>query len=168
MSASPSIGIHSLNKGSTKTKQCQTTNGITTCKDGSDTIRRCQGFTFGGNCAGQNDVVDKIVRETPDFIQNNLQMGNFIGNNQRLGVNGMSPSRLETNTQRNKPSNRFGLRRTPTPTPHPVVTTTKVAERVDSTTSISPELQEMRDHIMEMNAHDLRDAIMDPMMLGNQ
>ena len=32
---------------------------------------------------------------------------------------------------------------------------------------MSPELQEMHDHIMSMDAHDLRDAIMDPMMLGN-
>ena len=32
---------------------------------------------------------------------------------------------------------------------------------------MSSELQEMRDHIMSMDAHDLRDAVMDPMMLGN-
>ena len=168
MAASPSIGIHSLNKGSTKTKQCQTINGITTCKDGSDTTRRCQGFTIGGNCAGQNDAIDKVVKETPDFIQNSLQMGNYVGDNQRFGLNGINPPRSETNTQRNKYNNRFGLQRTTTATPGPVITTTKVAERVDSTTSMSPELQEMRDHIMEMDAHDLRDAIMDPMMLGNQ
>ena len=73
-----------------------------------------------------------------------------------------------SSTERNKLNNRFGLQRTTTATPDPVMTTTKVAERVDSTTSMSPELQEMRDHIMEMDAHDLRDAIMDPMMLGNQ
>ena len=167
MAASPSIGIHSLNKGSTKTRQCQTINGITTCKDGSDTIRRCQGFTIGGNCAGQNDAVDKVVRETPDFIQNNLQMGNFVAENQRFGLNKINPPRIEANTQRNKLNNRFGLKRTTTATPDPVITTTKVAERVASTTSMSPELQEMRDHIMEMDVHDLRDAIMDPMMLGN-
>ena len=168
MAVSPSIGIHSLNKGSTKTRQCQTINGITTCKDGSDAIRRCQGFTIGGNCAGQNDAVDKMVRETPNLIQNSLQMGNFVNENQRFGLNGINPLRLETNTQRNKLNNRFGLQRTTSPTPDPVITTTRVVERVDSTTSMSPELQEMRDHIMEMDAHDLRDAIMDPMMLGNQ
>ena len=95
-------------------------------------------------------------------------MGNFVNENQRFGLNGINPPRLETSTQKNKPSNRFGLQRTPTPTPDPVTTTTKVAERVDSTTSMSPELQEMRNHIMEMDAHDLRDAIMDPMMLGNK
>ena len=100
MAVSPSIGIHSLNKGSTKTRQCQTINGITTCKDGSDAIRRCQGFTIGGNCAGQNDAVDKVVRKTPDFNRNNLQMGNFVAENQRFGLNGINPPRLETNTQR--------------------------------------------------------------------
>ena len=93
-------------------------------------------------------------------------MGNFVGENPRFGLNGINPPRLETNTQSNKPSNRFGLHRTTTRTPDPVIATTQV-DRVDSTASMSPELQEMRDHIMEMDAHDLRDAIMDPMMLGN-
>ena len=95
-------------------------------------------------------------------------MGNFVNENQRFGLHGINPLRLETNTQRNKLNNRFGLQRPTSPTPDPVITTTRVVERVDSTTSMSPELQEMRDHIMEMDAHDLRDAIMDPMMLGNQ
>ena len=95
-------------------------------------------------------------------------MGNFVAENQRFGLKGINPPRLETNTQRNKFNDRFGLPRTTTATPDTVITTTEVAERADSTTSMSPELQEMRDHIMEMDVHDLRDAIMDPMMLGNQ
>ena len=55
------LSIYSLNKGGTKTRRCNTKNGITTCENENDSSRPCQGFSFGGNCAGQNSFIDNNI-----------------------------------------------------------------------------------------------------------
>lgn len=156
--ASPNLGIHSFNQGITKTKQCNTRNGITTCKDENEVSRPCQGFLIGGNCAGQNTAIDNNVKETvAESVKNNFQMGHFGGPNKRFGLNRIKPPLADVRTRHTTIATTFS-------TP---MTTTTSRDLTDATTGMSPELQEMRDHIMEMDAHDLRDAIMDPMMLGS-
>ena len=92
-------------------------------------------------------------------------MGNFNDPNQRFGLNRIKPPRQ--NEENSNFDVRTRLRTKSTTASTSVVTTSSPRNRAEKTTSMSPELQEMHDHIMDMNAHDLRDAIMDPMMLGN-
>ena len=92
-------------------------------------------------------------------------MGNFNDPNQRFGLNRIQPPRQ--NEENSNFDVRTRLRTKSTTASTSVVTTSSPRNRAETTTSMSPELQEMHDHIMDMNAHDLRDAIMDPMMLGN-
>ena len=136
--------------------------------------RPCQGFVIGGNCAGQNTAIDNNIKETAESVKNDFQMGHFGGPNTRFDLNRIKPSfpnKVEENF--GGPNKRFGLNRikprftTISTTLSTSTTTATSPDPTEVTTSMSPELQEMRDHIMDMNAHDLRDAIMDPMMLGS-
>ena len=137
---------------------------MTSCKEDRDKAKpSCQGFAIGGNCNGQNSAIDKNTKIPPIAGNNIFQMGHFSNPNQRFGLNRVPPPII----RENEAPNRLEIRKTttsPTPTTSSATTTTSI-ERSEGST-MSPELQEMRDHIMEMNAHDLRDAIMDPMMLG--
>ena len=161
----PNLGIHSFNNGITKTKECTTKNGISTCKDNSETSRPCQGFAIGGNCNGQNTAIDNNTRKSSESAKNKFQMGHSSNPNQRFGLNRIKPPRLQNRVDEYRDQNRFST--LPTITSSKVTTTASPQGSVETTTSMSPELQEMHDHIMSMDAHDLRDAVMDPMMLGN-
>ena len=89
-------------------------------------------------------------------------MGHFSDPNQRFGLNRVSPPSLGEDGKNQ-------IRESTTIASTTTMTTTSAAtssQEKNEVATMSPELQEMRDHIMEMNAHDLRDAIMDPMMLG--
>ena len=92
-------------------------------------------------------------------------MGHFSNPNKRFGLNRVKPPRIQHRLDENRVQNRFSTLSTIASSQ---VTTTVIPRgSVETTTSMSSELQEMHDHIMSMDAHDLRDAIMDPMMLGN-
>lgn len=88
-------------------------------------------------------------------------MGHFSDPNQRFGLNRVSPQSLGED-EKYQIRQRTTIASTTTMT----TSTTTSSQEKNEVATMSPELQEMRDHIMEMNAHDLRDAIMDPMMLG--
>ena len=92
-------------------------------------------------------------------------MGHFSNPNKRFGLNRVKPPRIQHRLDENRIQNRFSTLSTIASSQ---VTTTVIPRgSVETTTIMSSELQEMHDHIMSMDAHDLRDAIMDPMMLGN-
>ena len=160
--SSPYLGINSFSNGFTNTKQCTTRNGETSCKEEQDNVKSpCQGFSIGGNCNGENDAIVQNTRKSPQFGGNEFQMGHFSDPNQRFGLNRVSPQSLGED-EKYQIRQRTTIASTTTMT----ITTTTSSQEKNEVSTMSPELQEMRDHIMEMNAHDLRDAIMDPMMLG--
>ena len=160
--SSPYLGINSFSNGFTNTKQCTTRNGETSCKEEKDIVKSpCQGFSIGGNCNGQNDAIVQNTRKPPQFGGNEFQMGHFSDPNQRFGLNRVSPPSLGEDGK-----NQIRQRTTIASTTTMTTSTTTSNQENNEVATMSPELQEMRDHIMEMNAHDLRDAIMDPMMLG--
>ena len=160
--SSPYLGINSFSSGFTNTKQCTTRNGETSCKEEQDITKSpCQGFSIGGNCNGQNDAIVQNTRKSPQFGGNEFQMDHFSDPNQRFGLNRVSPPSLGEDGK-----NQIRERTTIASTTTMTTSTTTSSQEKNEVATMSPELQEMRDHIMEMNAHDLRDAIMDPMMLG--
>ena len=161
--STPNLGLHSFNNGVTNTKQCTTRNGVTSCKEKENKVKSsCQGFSIGGNCNGQNDAIDQNTESSPTFGDNTFQMGHFSNPNQRFGLNRVPSPKLKDMVK-----NKINVRTTTSSTTSMATSTTTTRREGPEVATMSPELQEMRDHIMEMNAHDLRDAIMDPMMLGN-
>ena len=121
--------------------------------------RPCQGFVIGGNCGGQNTFIDNNIKKINPPAKDSIQMGHIGGSNERFGLKRKPPTKL-------LPQNSFleathdGIQTTTT------ASTTPSSTLISTTSTMEPHLQEMHDHIMSMNAHDLRDAIMDPMMLG--
>ena len=143
-----------------------TRNGVTSCKNDHDRFKpSCQGFAIGGNCNGQNTAIDQNNKIQSQFGDGMFQMGYVSNPNQRFGLNRVPPPNVRGTETRNKINIQRTTASTTPMTTSSITTTTAATERSEMAT-MSPELQEMRDHIMEMNAHDLRDAIMDPMMLG--
>ena len=156
------LGIHSFHQGVTQSKNCNTRNGITKCKEEPTVSRPCQGFVIGGNCGGQNTFIDNNIQKINPPAKNSIQMGHIGGSNKRFGLKRKQPTKLLIqNSFLEDTQDDIQTTTTTSATP-----STTLVSTTDVVSTMDPHLQEMHDHIMSMNAHDLRDAIMDPMMLG--